>query len=54
MKPATPLEITQALVRIPSVNPNYDPVSPAERDVAQWIQTWGFRACCPANLEVFS
>src|ERR1043166_2600391 len=41
MKPTTPLEIAQALVRIPSVNPNYDPTSPAERDVAQWIQSWG-------------
>jgi acetylornithine deacetylase len=41
VKPTTPLEIAQALVRIPSVNPNYDPVSPAERDVAQWIQSWG-------------
>lgn len=41
MKPTTPLEIAQALVRIPSVNPNYDPASPAEQDVAQWIQSWG-------------
>ncbi len=41
MKPTTPLEIAQALVRIPSVNPNYDPASRAEQDVAQWIQAWG-------------
>ncbi|MBI3851967.1 MAG: M20 family metallopeptidase [Verrucomicrobia bacterium] len=41
MKPTTPLEIAQALVRIPSVNPNYDPASRAEKDVAAWIQSWG-------------
>jgi acetylornithine deacetylase len=41
MKPTTPLEIAQSLVRIPSVNPNYDPASRAEKDVAQWIQSWG-------------
>jgi acetylornithine deacetylase/succinyl-diaminopimelate desuccinylase family protein len=41
MKPTTPLEIAQALVRIPSVNPNYDPASRAEIDVASWIQSWG-------------
>ena len=41
MKPTTPLEIAQALVRIPSVNPNYDPASRAEQDVALWIQSWG-------------
>jgi len=41
MKPATPLEIAQALIRIPSVNPNYDSASRAERDVAAWIQSWG-------------
>ena len=41
MKPTTPLEIAQALVRIPSVNPNYDLASRAEQDVALWIQSWG-------------
>jgi acetylornithine deacetylase len=41
MKPTTPLEIGQALVRIPSVNPNYDPASRAEKDVVPWIQSWG-------------
>jgi acetylornithine deacetylase/succinyl-diaminopimelate desuccinylase-like protein len=41
MKPTTPLEIAQALVRIPSVNPNYDHASRAEQDVALWIQSWG-------------
>jgi len=41
MKPTTPLEIAQALVRIPSVNPNYEPASRAEIDVASWIQAWG-------------
>jgi len=41
MKPTTPLEIAQALVRIPSVNPNYDPASRAEKDVVPWIQSWG-------------
>ncbi len=41
MTPTTPLEIAQALVRIPSVNPNYDPASRAEINVASWIQSWG-------------
>jgi acetylornithine deacetylase/succinyl-diaminopimelate desuccinylase family protein len=41
MKPTTPLEIAQALIRIPSVNPNYDPASRAEKDVVSWIQSWG-------------
>lgn len=41
MKTTAPLEIAQALVRIPSVNPNYDPASRAEKDVALWIQSWG-------------
>ena len=41
MKPTTPLEIAQELIRIPSVNPNYDPASRAEKDVALWIQSWG-------------
>lgn len=41
MKPTTPLEIAQALVRIPSVNPNYDPASRAELDVVSWMQAWG-------------
>jgi acetylornithine deacetylase/succinyl-diaminopimelate desuccinylase family protein len=40
-KPITALEIAQALVRIPSVNPNYDATSVGERDVAAWIQAWG-------------
>ena len=41
MKPTATLEIAQALVRIPSVNPDYDPASPAEKDMALWIQSWG-------------
>jgi len=41
MKPTTSLEIAQALVRIPSVNPNYDLASRAEKDVVPWIQSWG-------------
>lgn len=41
MKPTTPIEIAQALVRIPSVNPNYDPASRAEQDIVPWIQSWG-------------
>jgi acetylornithine deacetylase len=41
MKPTTPVETAQALVRIPSVNPNYDAASQAEKGVALWIQSWG-------------
>ncbi|MBP9902347.1 MAG: M20 family metallopeptidase [Verrucomicrobiota bacterium] len=41
MTPTTALEIAQALVRIPSVNPNYDTASPGEQEVARWIQAWG-------------
>jgi acetylornithine deacetylase/succinyl-diaminopimelate desuccinylase family protein len=40
-KPMSSLEIAQALVRIPSVNPNYDPASRGEQDVAAWIESWG-------------
>lgn len=41
VKPATPVEIAQALVRIPSVNPIYDPQSPGEGEVAKWVADWG-------------
>ena len=41
MMPETPLEIAQALVRIPSVNPSYEPLSQGEGAVAQWIADWG-------------
>jgi len=41
IKPTSPLEIARALVRIPSVNPNYDPASRAEQDMAVWIESWG-------------
>lgn len=34
------LQIARELVRIPSVNPDYDPASPGERDVAAWIADW--------------
>lgn len=34
------LETTQSLVRIPSVNPGYDPASPGEQHVAQWLMDW--------------
>jgi acetylornithine deacetylase len=37
----TPLAIAQDLVRIPSVNPAYDPESPGETGVAEWIAAWG-------------
>jgi len=40
-KPTSSLEIAQALIRIPSVNPNYDPASRAEQDVAAWLESWG-------------
>ncbi len=35
------LEIAQALVRIPSVNPDYDPASAGEGAVTAWIDDWG-------------
>lgn len=41
MTPATALDIAQALVRIPSVNPDYDPASAGEGAVTAWIENWG-------------
>ncbi len=41
MTPATALDIAQALVRIPSVNPDYDPASAGEGAVTAWIEDWG-------------
>ena len=41
MLPSSAIEIAQALVRLPSVNPDYDLASPAEREVAKWIEAWG-------------
>ena len=35
------IEIARRLVQIPSVNPSYDPSSPGESDVADWIGAWG-------------
>ena len=35
------LEIAQSMVRIPSVNPNYDPSSAAELEMTRWIEAWG-------------
>jgi acetylornithine deacetylase len=37
----TALEIAQELVRIPSVNPAYDPDSPGEAPVVDWLEDWG-------------
>jgi len=37
------LSIARELVRIPSVNPDYDPASPAEVNVARWILDWAGR-----------
>ena len=37
----TALEIAQALVRLPSVNPDYDPASPGEGVVTAWLENWG-------------
>jgi len=41
MTSATALDIAQALVRIPSVNPDYDPASAGEGAVTAWIENWG-------------
>ena len=37
----TATDIAQALVRIPSVNPAYDPASPGEGAVVDWLEQWG-------------
>lgn len=37
------IETTQSLVRLPSVNPGYDPASPGEADVVAWIVSWAER-----------
>ncbi|MDB6128335.1 MAG: hypothetical protein JWM35_2231, partial [Verrucomicrobia bacterium] len=34
------VEIAQALVRIPSVNPHYDPASDGEGGAVRWIERW--------------
>ena len=41
MTPTTALDIAQALIRLPSVNSNYDPASADEGAVTQWIEDWG-------------
>ena len=41
MTPTTALDIAQALVRLPSVNPDYDPASAGEGAATQWIEDWG-------------
>ncbi len=35
------IEITQTLVRMPSVNPVYDPASPGAKPVLEWVAAWG-------------
>lgn len=49
MTPIAAADIAQALVRIPSVNPDYDPASPGEAAVTAWIENWGrangFKVC---------
>ncbi len=37
----TALEIAQALVRLPSVNPLHDPASAGEGAVVDWLEQWG-------------
>jgi len=37
----TAVDLAQALVRLPSVNPNYDSSSAGEGMVTDWIATWG-------------
>ena len=41
MTPASALEIAQALVRLPTVNPDYDPASAGEGPAVAWIENWG-------------
>lgn len=37
------IETAQALVRIPSVNPGYDPRSPGEAEMTNWLADWAQR-----------
>lgn len=41
MKPVSEIDIARELVKIPSVNPDYDPASPGEGAVASWLERWG-------------
>jgi len=43
MNTSSCLEIAQALVRIPSVNPTFDPGGPGEREIVPWLREWGLR-----------
>jgi acetylornithine deacetylase len=40
MLPTNVIAMTQALVRISSVNPYYDPASPGEGAAGEWIRAW--------------
>ncbi len=37
----TPIEIAQSLVRLPSINPQYDSASAGEGAVVDWLEQWG-------------
>ena len=41
MPSVTALELAQALVRLPSVNPDYDAASAGEGAVVAWLESWG-------------
>lgn len=45
------LDIARSLVRIPSVNPAYDPVSPGERDAVAWIARWASERKIAASIQ---
>ncbi len=41
MTPASALDIAQALVRLPTVNPDYDSASAGEGPAVAWLENWG-------------
>lgn len=45
------VETACSLIRIPSVNPGYDPASPGEANVASWLLSWAKRHGFAAQAE---
>ena len=45
------VETTQSFVRIPSVNPSYDPASPGESGMAEWLTAWAAEQGIPWRTE---
>jgi len=49
MSPA--IEIARALIAIPSVNPHYDPASPAEDAIGRWIEAWALEQGIETRID---